>query len=83
MVLRFTRHAVARMLERDITSTDINEIFKNKYLAFERKGYTIIGKTNKDKYITMVQNLKKKTIITLWPSKRKERKLYEEKITKI
>ena len=81
MVLKYTRHAVVRMKERKISAKEINEVLTQKYLAFERKGYTIIGKTKEARYITLVLNLQKGSLITLWPSKRKERTLYEEKIT--
>jgi hypothetical protein len=80
-MLYFTKHVLVRMQERGISAREIKEILQNKYLAYFKKGYVLIGRTNSGKYITLIINPEKHTLITLWPSKRKERRLYEEKIT--
>lgn len=82
-MLRYTRHALLRMQEREIVESEINEVFANRYLTYQGKGTVLIGKTNQERHLTLVINPETQALITLWPSKRKERKLYEEKIAKI
>lgn len=80
MLLQYSNHALLRMGERQITADEINEVFNNPYLAYQKHGYTIIGKTDAGRYITLVINMTTHVLITLWPAKRKERALYEKKI---
>jgi len=69
------------MHERDILVTDVLEVFTNKFLEITRGDLFIIGKTKSGKILTLVVNRKESKLITLWPSSRQERRLYEEKIT--
>jgi hypothetical protein len=68
------------MQERKISKDEIYEIFGRKILLLKRKEEIIIGKTVKNRFLTLIINSQKHSLITLWPSNRKERKLYTKQI---
>jgi hypothetical protein len=78
--LRFTKHALLRMQERKISKDEVYEIFDRKILLLKRKEDIIIGKTVKDRSLTLIINPQKHSLITIWPSNSKERRLYTKKI---
>ncbi len=68
------------MKERNITENEVYEIFKNKILILKKNEHIIIGKTLEEKFLTLIINPNKHSLVTIWPSNRKERKLYLKKI---
>ena len=80
MELRFTRHAYEKMRLRSITETEVFEVFENKLLVLEKGEAIMIGKTHRNRYLTLVIDMERGVLITLWPSSRRQRRLYENKM---
>lgn len=72
-----------KMQERNISVDEIYEVFQHDLLALDKKETIIIGQTGKGKIVTLVMDLKKGTLITLWPASRRQRKLFKQKIKEV
>lgn len=68
------------MKERKITEDEIFQIFQGEILVHERLETIIIGKTKGNRYLTLIINPETYSLITLWPSNKRERALYIKKI---
>lgn len=79
MEIQFTKHAVRRMGERGISEDEVYSIFDSPVLVLERMEKIIIGKTRHGRFLTLVFDSSGKRLLTLWPSNRSQRKLYQEK----
>ena len=79
MELLFTRHAVLRMRERAISEVEVYELFEGPMLALARKERVVIGRTRRGRFLTLVLDLQGKRLLTLWPSSRAQRKLFQER----
>ena len=70
------------MQERGISEDEIYEVFENQTLVLEKGETIIIGRTQKRRYLTLVMDMPRRRLLTLWPASRAQRKLYREKIEK-
>ena len=79
MEIRFTKHALLRMSQRGISEDEVYEIFDNPALVLERSETIVVGRTNRRRYLTLIFDMREKKLLTLYPSSRKQRRLYQER----
>jgi hypothetical protein len=77
--MRFTKHALERMAERNITETEVLAVLADPHIfslpGKEEDAALLFGMAG-DRQITLVVNFQLETLVTLWPSSNQERRIY-------
>ena len=77
MEIKFTKHALQRMSERNISDAEVYEFLCHPFLLIQDEETILVGHTNQGKFLSLVMDQDR--LITIWPASRKQRMMYQRR----
>lgn len=76
-MIKFWKHAIFRMIERNISELEVNEVFENPHIRLKsyRKRTLLLGQTNAERYLFIA--LEKEEVVTVRVMSKKEIRYFE------